>query len=613
MLGFIKRLFGKKEQKESLAESAEKVVVQKAASASAVSIQQVKSVNEEVTAPSLDIQDKNNLDIQDRNNIFIPLQSIIAGLPDYLKKEVVKNPDAEVIVRFSTGRILPQLPSGVVKVTFRELKNASLPGFFSSNTARDNEIIYLPLDRIIPQALPLLKRKPAKETVSVSSEIPDIFGAKGRIIAEEKQPATEVMGETVVEEEKPVAPQQRPVLSQPESLAAAIRMPEPKMPEPAVAPIKMSVTEEKNAEKIQITKDRGQGQITAPEVDVENSIVVEIASLAAAWNENIKKRLDEAGVLKSKVYIPVSELEPQMRRGKVEFTWEKLNKWIAPEPVAGIIEQETILELPLSVLAPLFLARFKKPQVQKKVTVSEELPDLFGKQGVVNEVKLEEPETAVTPKPVPEKQVTEVPKPAEQPEKEETPSKVKTPLTIKFGQIPLKFKTETQPHQGVVFPEPIEKTVKPEPAVVKQDKPAPSVEKPGVPKPKSLGELFNVPDKPVWSPNEIVRHMLSFPGVSGVMIVLKDGLPVVAKLPQTIKPEALAGFIPEMFTKLDNYIQDLKFGAINHICVACDDFKLYACRSGNIFLVVVGEKDTPTLSLDTIQFIADEFSKPLKK
>lgn len=579
MIGFLKRLLGKKEKGESLSSGAHKGVVEQGKPSPAITAQPVKPVGDQVAALSDDVVDK--------TNIIISLQSIISGLPDELKKEVLINPGRDVMVKFSQGRILPQLSTGVVKITFRELKNASPAGIFSSNTSLDNEFVYLPLDKVISQALPLLKRKPTQRAVEISPEIPDIFGEKGKIIAEEKVSVREERKEPVVVEKKPEAPQ-------PESVAEPIKATGIKEEE-VVEPQPVIKQQE------QIISMPEQSEVVAPQVDIENSISVDIKSLSVGWDENIKKKFEEFKILESKVFIPINELEPQMKRGKVEFSWEKLRQWVVPRPLTEIIERETVLELPLSVIAPLFLSRVRKPKVQKKITVDEELPDLFTQSGAESKVEAEKPAAVLSLKPSQEKQATEAP-PSPEPSKTEEKQVVKTPLVIKPDVIKLKPEPK-MPQQEMVSAQPS----------VKPDELKPAVGKAEISKPKSLGELFNKPDKPVWSPNEIVQNTLTLPGVSGVMIVLKDGLPVVAKLPAGIKPEALAGFVPEMFSKLEHYVHDLNFGQINNISITCDDFKLYACKSGNIYLVVVGEKDKPALSPDILQFIADEFSRPLKR
>jgi predicted regulator of Ras-like GTPase activity (Roadblock/LC7/MglB family) len=75
--------------------------------------------------------------------------------------------------------------------------------------------------------------------------------------------------------------------------------------------------------------------------------------------------------------IPTSELGAALKRGKASFTWQQLCAWMATPPTTGTSYGEQNLDLPLPVIAPLFLASMKPARPQQRVTVDETIPDPF--------------------------------------------------------------------------------------------------------------------------------------------------------------------------------------------------------------------------------------------
>lgn len=586
MIGFLKRLLGKKERDVSFPDKVKTVVGGEKASPSHP-LAHAGTYRVPITAPEIEQPSVPPAGIQDKNFITLSLKTIILGLPENLRKAVVKLPGSDVLVKFSTGRILPQLSTGAVKITLRELKNASPTGIFISDSSLDNEIVYLPLEQIIPQTIPFLKKKPDQKFLEISEEIPDVFGPKGRLITEDKVPTKEHRKVARVEEKEmsiPGAGSPEKVTSLPmEREGGSVKLGEG---------VKESV--------------KVQAPITTPLVSQpvggENYLSIEIKSVATGWEESIRKKFEEFKVLERKLYIPINELEPQMKRGKIVFSWRQLSAWIIPSPPPEFLDPNTNLELPIAMIAPIFLQRLKRNQPQKRLQVEEDIPDLF------------KPALGQTQSMPAAPVVTDVPKPAEvetalkSPEIKESVPKVEVkmpaiPLTIKPSPVPPKPEIKLPSTSEQVLPKRETKPAEVSTVVSKQE---------GL-KPKSLGEVFGKPDKPMWSPNEVIQNTLSLPGVTGAMIVLKDGLPVVSKLPPGIKPEALAGFIPEMFNKVSQYTDDLKLGEIKSVSIVCEDYSVVACKSGNIYFVVTGEKDTPCPQTGILQFIADEFTKPLRK
>jgi predicted regulator of Ras-like GTPase activity (Roadblock/LC7/MglB family) len=67
-----------------------------------------------------------------------------------------------------------------------------------------------------------------------------------------------------------------------------------------------------------------------------------------------------------------------MKTGRVVFTWGEVCSWLKPVPAENLTaHRETPLDLPLKVLAPLFMARRIPGAAQKKVSITAQIPDLF--------------------------------------------------------------------------------------------------------------------------------------------------------------------------------------------------------------------------------------------
>jgi predicted regulator of Ras-like GTPase activity (Roadblock/LC7/MglB family) len=93
----------------------------------------------------------------------------------------------------------------------------------------------------------------------------------------------------------------------------------------------------------------------------------------------IRAEIEQLDCANAHVALPESLVQAGMQQGKVAFPWRALRGWIkpTPPPVVSKHDQAT-LELPLEVLMPLFLTRWKQtPKTQPKLVVDESIPALF--------------------------------------------------------------------------------------------------------------------------------------------------------------------------------------------------------------------------------------------
>ena len=81
----------------------------------------------------------------------------------------------------------------------------------------------------------------------------------------------------------------------------------------------------------------------------------------------------------AKVFLPVDAIEQALKQGRIAFTWKIVRSWIRGAGLSFTSPQDgTILELPLKVVAPLFLVRQRESsKEQQKVKIDGDIPNLF--------------------------------------------------------------------------------------------------------------------------------------------------------------------------------------------------------------------------------------------
>jgi predicted regulator of Ras-like GTPase activity (Roadblock/LC7/MglB family) len=109
-----------------------------------------------------------------------------------------------------------------------------------------------------------------------------------------------------------------------------------------------------------------------------------LSVLSESWPEGVLQVIAECKLQETTISLPLAKLEEGLKKGRVIFTWGDLRQWIEPQPPerewAG---GDVALELPLKVVAPLFLARRRPRAVARQLSgaaeIGENIPDLFGR------------------------------------------------------------------------------------------------------------------------------------------------------------------------------------------------------------------------------------------
>ena len=123
-----------------------------------------------------------------------------------------------------------------------------------------------------------------------------------------------------------------------------------------------------------------------PVVEETEFVVVSLAVLKTSWPPPVQAEIEQFKLADANVSLPLNKLDAGMKTGRVVFAWKELAQYLQPTPAEVSPETGgTALELPLSVIAPLFLARRRPGVAQKKVSIAAHIPDLFAGGGTAAE------------------------------------------------------------------------------------------------------------------------------------------------------------------------------------------------------------------------------------
>jgi predicted regulator of Ras-like GTPase activity (Roadblock/LC7/MglB family) len=340
-----------------------------------------------------------------------------------------------------------------------------------------------------------------------------------------------------------------------------------------------------------------------------------LSQLSDAWPAEIRDALGAVDAA-TKAAIPHTHIAPGLARGKIACTWKQLRSWLTPAaPDSIAIEEETTLLLPLKIIAPAFLALKKSTAAPRKgVTLDESIPALFsgGKT---------------------------------QPEVQPAPSAPETPATSEAGDSELKLEKqepviappETAPPGGervleIAIEEPAASPQATEPASAKGEEAAapestaetPAAETPAAETPKAeppaaetpaaqtLGEVLGEPDRTDWTPASLIKAVVKLPGVAGAVVALQEGFQVAHALPDGVNAETVSAFLPQIFTRLNQYAGEMKLGEVDDLLFTTRGAHCMIYRLGSLYLAVLGHPGE-TLPWNALRLVAAELSRLAQK
>jgi len=441
---------------------------------------------------------------------------------------------------------LSQLAQGSVKISFGELRRNSPPGTFADNATHDQTLIEVPLKEILMRLDPaLLPRRTNQRKIEVPDEVSGVFGPKG-LVRSTTQPQAA----------SPTAP---PPAAAP-ALQPAITPVAPVMPVPPAAPApKPPVSIPFN-----LPKPAAPSATSSAARGDASSVTISISAINPGWPDTVREEIERLNLQNLSVALPMNRLDQAMKTGRIIFTWNEIRSWIKPMPITGESPHlEVSLILPLSVIAPLFMAQHRPGKAQKTISIGENIPDLFSALAAAAKTA---GETSVPASPVP------LPAPV-------------APAPIAAAPLPA--------------PAPVPVASIP----VAPQTPAPAAPIPMPSKPAStLGEIFGQPQKSDWSPQEIAQKTSVLKGVAGSLIAMSDGLLVTSHMPATTKSETIGAFLPQIFGRMNQYAKELQFGDLSSLTLMVGNVPCLIVKTGSVYFVVLGRagEEFPTAQLALI-------------
>jgi predicted regulator of Ras-like GTPase activity (Roadblock/LC7/MglB family) len=504
--------------------------------------------------------------------IEMPLQRILAELPLELQPRVLQPEVGGMTVSIPLEKILAQLSRGSVKISFGELRHAA-PGVFSLENDRDRVLVPLPLSEILPRLNPaLITRRRAQRQVSVPEDISSPFDVNGRGLIFGITPAkSDGAAAPSARMIAPAAPPPAPPITEPEPPARATIpfVPKPAAPSavPAPAPAPAAIAPRQsngNGHPAPATAASSHAPrdfnappsraslplALAPALAGEPApLLVGLTTLAESWPEAVRKEIVLLNLVDAKVALPSDKVEQALKLGRISFSWKTLRSWLkSASPLTASPHDSMVLELPLKVVAPLFLARQHDPaKAHHKVAIDGEIPDLF-----FGFPQSESGNAAVA-----------------------TPASPPTPADTNYyvwndssDVVCERDLQERRPSAGTKF-------------IAKYA-----------------------------TPNEIVSRAASLDGVAGALIALPDGLMVANQLPADLNGDTLAAFLPQIFGKVSACTKELRMGELNNLNFTVGNVPWKIFRVNAIFFAAFGRVGQPLPTSQLAALAAELDHKP---
>jgi hypothetical protein len=527
MFGFVKNWFGKSERSVS---------VPFAATASA-----------HATSPAAD-----------SHNLLLPLALVLGKLPGDLRERVRVPSHSQLQMQLPLTLVLPQLARGAVKISFADLRRLSPSGVFFAETDKDNFMVELPLPEILARLKPEHLPRRGQTATQVSADVVSPFAGRGEGLHFYKPTASIepiVPKRREEEADAPIPFSGRESLHSVSSpvpisapLSASVAM-------PAFAGLRAEMPPSASATSVRVQA------AAQPANPTGVSLKLPLADLSDAWLPAVRSELAHFGLIESTLAVPIAAVEEGLKKGRMIFTWKQIRSW-TDSPAATMsssAHDAELLELPLKVVAPAFLALSRSVRGAARVAVDETIPDTFA-----------------------------------------GPARVTQPLpTVVAGN---GAPTVSAPAGNPPVPEPAaDRIIFPDEEFGK----ARIAESPrAADAPRSGTEFL----KRYATPNDIVNKAVSFDGVVGALVTLPDGLLVASHLPDGINGDSIAAFLPQVFGRMTQSAREFRMGELRDLqfTVGVTPWKIF--RVGAIYFGVFGREGEP-LPLPKLTELAAELDR----
>ncbi len=311
----------------------------------------------------------------------------------------------------------------------------------------------------------------------------------------------------------------------------------------------------------------GNGHVQVPALGPEAFLNAPMAAVSENWPDAVRGEIAQLNLSGVQIALPVKVVEPALKQGRIVFTWKVLRSWIRPAilPAVSALDGE-MLELPLRVIAPLFVARQNlKGLGRQKVDVDDNIPNLFFgfPQGDSAAPMAEAPAAPAPAAPAAATPPTAPAKPAS------------AGGTTLFTNKPPKPAAVVPDTNFYVWGDSAD---------------TPKLDETEFKKKSPSGTDFLAR---YATPNEVVSRAAALDGVAGALVALPDGLMVANKLSADLNGDTLAAFLPHIFGKVSQCTKELRMGELNnlHFTVGNVPWKIF--RVNAIYFAAFGRAGQP--------------------
>ncbi len=523
--------------------------------------------------------------VENSDEIELPLATILTALPLELRAKLMAIPPAGSSVRLQAETVISQLAFGAVKISFGELRQLAPGIFVNSSGELDNRPVSLPLHEILPRLNPAMLARRTVKKIEVAAEISGPFADRGggfsfttQPLKASATPPPPAMNDSSFKFQVSNVPQRSvtPASGNGNGHAAPASPLTPRAVPPATNGGNGS-----NGNGIALTPGLrlgsmpGNGRVPVPPArisgapgseaatfspgprPVQPTIFAPLGNLCEDWPEELKNEILGSPLARVNVPLDGAIILPGLKRGRVVMTWKQLR--LLAQPSSSASPNDNLeLELPLKVIAPLFLAaqkNFDKPSA--KAAVSTDIPDLF----------FGFPQPAAEPVMPAAPVVPPLPKPAEQRISD-------TNYFVLEDKADLTMADDAPARRG------------------------------GNPHTDFMSRQTH--------PKEVVVRAAALPGVAGSVVAMQDGMCVASQAPAEFNPDTLAAFLPQIFERVNQSTRELRMGVLNNIAFTVGNVPWKIFRVNSVYFAAFGRAGEQLPSAQLAQLAAEMDRKKQK-
>ena len=498
----------------------------------------------------------------------LSLTAILSRLPDELKALVLQQPDPTATIALPLQLIHKQLASGMVKMSLASLHRQAPPGVFGPLVSGDKRQVEIPLKEVFRHVRPQsLQRRSDQRPLDTPDNDFNLFGN-----ADQPHTIAPTTPENPPHRNFPVASSSPPSTN---GRASHSAVQAPATPPSVVAPPSglrlVGPLVESNGSKVAASAPPAAGP----------PVTLSLAALASDWPEPFRSEISTLDPATT-VTLPGGAVGAGLAKGKIVFTWDEILAGLQPAlALPTALDRDTILQLPLKIVAPAFLAVGKNGKTERKsvqLDVDASIPALF----TDGRAPAQLPDGA-------DQDIPEFALPPPEARLHSFPATVEEPPAVPLSVSPTELVPEPLPKLAL---EPAAEGAVPEPRKIAT----------------TISEIFNELDRHAFTPAEIVAGTVRLPGVAGAIIALQEGLPVATSLPEGLQSEVVAAFLPQIFARLNQYAGEMKFGEVGDLLFTTHGAHCQIYRLGLIYFAVLGHPGE-ALPWRELQIIAGELGR----